>query len=47
MLHLAMDDHILVQFPGKKAVKFYVGKIIQLDCDDDEVETAFFEAGFL
>ena len=39
---LDKDDHILVQFSGKKTVRFYVGRIIELDWDDCTVETLFF-----
>ena len=39
MVHLEIDDHILEQFAGKKAVRFYIGRITQLDPDLDEVET--------
>ena len=38
---MEIDDHILGLFAGKKSVRFYVGRIIQLDPDNDEVETTF------
>ena len=38
---LEEDDHILVMFPGKKRVRYYVGRVIKANFDDDEVETSF------
>ena len=38
---LDKDDHILVQFSGKKTDRFYVGRIIELDWDDYTMETSF------
>ena len=34
-------DHILVMFPGKKSVRYYVGRAIKANFDDDEAETSF------
>lgn len=38
---LDKDDHILVKFSGKQTVRFYVGRLIELDWDDHTVETSF------
>ena len=35
------DDHILGMFPGKKSVRYYVGRVIKANFDYDEVETSF------
>ena len=34
------DDHNLVMFPGKKSVRYYVGRVIKANFDE-EVETSF------
>ncbi len=41
MEQLDKDDHILVQFAGRKSSRFYVGRIMELDWDDSTVETSF------
>ena len=38
---LDLDDHILVMFRGKKSVRYYVGRIIRVHAEDNEVETSF------
>ena len=38
------DDPILVMFPGKKSVRYYVDSVIKANFDDDEVETSFMQS---
>jgi len=38
---LEPDDHILVAFRGKKSIKYFVGRIQQVDAEDAEIETSF------
>ena len=45
MMHLELDNQILVQFAVKKVVRFYVGRVIQLDPPDvDEVVERFLQS---
>ena len=38
---LEIDDHNLVSFPGKKSVKYYVGRIREVDVTESEITTSF------
>ena len=44
MSELMIDDHILVQFPGKTSCKYYVGRIQSMDIENDELETLYEKA---
>ena len=39
--HLNCDDHVLVKFAGRTSVKYYVGRIVQLMAEENEVQTKF------
>ena len=38
------DDHILVMFPGKKGVGYYVGRVLKANFYNGEVETSFMQS---
>ena len=38
---LDLDNHTLVIFRVKKSVRYYVGRIIRVHAEDNEVETSF------
>ena len=44
--HLDLDDHTFVMFRRKKSVCYYVGRMINVHAEDNEVETSFMQSRF-